>query len=43
MTQFHTDEYIEFLSRVTPTNAKHLQAQGYRCNPPSLLPLPQRV
>ena len=30
MTRFHTDEYINFLSRVTPDNARRLTYQGSR-------------
>ncbi|EIW60308.1 histone deacetylase RPD3 [Trametes versicolor FP-101664 SS1] len=30
MTRFHTDEYVQFLSRVTPENAPQLSYQGTR-------------
>ncbi|KAH9854825.1 histone deacetylase [Lenzites betulinus] len=30
MTRFHTDEYIDFLSKVTPENARRLTYQGTR-------------
>ena len=30
MTRFHTDEYINFLSRVTPDNARRLTYLGSR-------------
>ncbi|KAH9946262.1 histone deacetylase RPD3 [Epithele typhae] len=30
MTKFHTDEYVHFLSRVTPETAQHLTYQGTR-------------
>ncbi|KAI8998802.1 histone deacetylase RPD3 [Trametes punicea] len=30
MTRFHTDEYVHFLSRVTPENAQQLTYQGTR-------------
>ncbi|KAI1792045.1 hypothetical protein LXA43DRAFT_1074008 [Ganoderma leucocontextum] len=30
MTRFHTDEYVNFLSRVTPDNARRLTYQGSR-------------
>ncbi|KAI0336353.1 histone deacetylase RPD3 [Cubamyces sp. BRFM 1775] len=30
MTRFHTDEYVNFLSRVTPENAQQLTYQGTR-------------
>jgi histone deacetylase 1/2 len=31
MTSFHTDEYIHFLSRVTPDTAEELTYNGTRC------------
>lgn len=31
MTRFHTDEYIHFLSRVTPENFRQLTFDGTRC------------
>lgn len=31
MTRFHTDEYIDFLSKVTPENVEELMAQRSRC------------
>lgn len=31
MTQFHTDDYIEFLSRVTPENMDSFQKDQARC------------
>lgn len=30
MTRFHTDEYIDFLAKVTPENARRLTYQGTR-------------
>ena len=30
MTKFHTDEYIDFLSRVSPDNAQELTGDGTR-------------
>jgi len=30
MTRFHTDEYIEFLSKVTPDNVEELMSQRSR-------------
>lgn len=30
MTRFHTDEYVQFLARVTPENAPQLSYQGTR-------------
>ncbi|RPD67555.1 histone deacetylase [Lentinus tigrinus ALCF2SS1-7] len=30
MTRFHTDEYVDFLSKVTPENARRLTYQGTR-------------
>src|ERR1700753_1724802 len=34
MTAFHTDEYIEFLNRVTPETAEELTLNGTRCQLP---------
>ena len=34
MTRFHTDEYIDFLSKVTPENVEELMAQRSRCTWP---------
>ena len=31
MTRFHTDEYVHFLSRVTPETAEELTYHGTRC------------
>lgn len=31
MTRFHTDEYVHFLSRVTPETAEDLTYHGTRC------------
>lgn len=31
MTAFHTDEYIDFLSRVTPETVSELTGDGTRC------------
>ena len=31
MTRFHTDEYVDFLNRVTPETAEDLTYQGTRC------------
>lgn len=31
MSRFHTDEYVHFLSRVTPETAEELTFQGSRC------------
>jgi histone deacetylase 1/2 len=31
MTAFHTDEYVDFLSRVTPETADALTFKGSRC------------
>lgn len=31
MTRFHTDEYIDFLERVTPENGTAFTGQGSRC------------
>lgn len=32
MTQFHTDEYIEFLAKVTPDNMEHFQKEQTKYN-----------
>lgn len=32
MTQFHTDDYIDFLSRVTPENMEQYQKEQAKCN-----------
>jgi histone deacetylase 1/2 len=32
MTQFHTDDYIDFLSRVTPENMEQFQKEQAKCN-----------
>ena len=31
MTRFHTDEYIDFLSRVSPELVEEMSAHGTRC------------
>lgn len=31
MTQFHTDDYIDFLSRVTPENMESFQKEQAKC------------
>lgn len=31
MTQFHTDDYIDFLSRVTPENMEQFQKEQAKC------------
>lgn len=31
MTQFHTDDYIDFLSRVTPENMDQFQKEQAKC------------
>jgi len=31
MTQFHTDDYIDFLSRVTPDNMEALNKEQAKC------------
>jgi hypothetical protein len=31
MTQFHTDDYIDFLSRVTPDNMEALSKEQAKC------------
>jgi histone deacetylase 1/2 len=31
MTQFHTDDYIDFLSRVTPENMEQYQKEQAKC------------
>ena len=31
MTAFHTDEYVDFLNRVTPETAEDLTYHGTRC------------
>lgn len=31
MSRFHTDEYVDFLERVTPENGMALTGQGSRC------------
>lgn len=31
MTKFHTDEYVNFLERVTPETAEQLTYHGNRC------------
>ncbi|CAJ0902086.1 4363_t:CDS:2, partial [Entrophospora sp. SA101] len=36
MTRFHTDEYIDFLYRVTPLNVEELSQQQTRYVPPSI-------
>ena len=37
MTKFHSDEYIEFLEKVTPETVEQLTGGGVRCEPKSLL------
>lgn len=37
MTSFHTDEYVQFLSRVTPETAAKLSFNGTRCRSPLCL------
>ncbi|VDB99310.1 unnamed protein product [Peniophora sp. CBMAI 1063] len=32
MTQFHSDQYIDFLSKVTPANAHAFHKESYQCN-----------
>lgn len=39
MTRFHTDEYVHFLSRVTPETAEDLTFHGTRCTSLSLITL----
>ena len=31
MTQFHSDQYIDFLSKVTPANAHAFHKESYQC------------
>ena len=31
MTKFHTDEYVDFLAKVTPETVHDLTAEGTRC------------
>ena len=31
MTQFHSDEYIEFLSRITPSNMNSFVKEQHKC------------
>lgn len=40
MSRFHTDEYVDFLERVTPENGMALTGQGSRCE---LQPRPNRT
>jgi len=34
MTQFHSDDYIEFLYKVTPNNMNNFQKEQAKCTPP---------
>jgi histone deacetylase 1/2 len=36
MTRFHTDEYIDFLNKVTPETAEEMTGNGTRCESSSL-------
>jgi len=31
MTQFHSDEYVDFLSKVTPSNLNSFVKEQHRC------------
>ena len=31
MTQFHSDEYVDFLSRITPSNMSSFVKEQYKC------------
>jgi len=31
MTQFHSDEYVEFLSRITPSNMNSFVKEQHKC------------
>lgn len=31
MTQFHSDEYIDFLNRITPTNMNSFIKEQHKC------------
>lgn len=33
MTKFHTDEYVDFLTRVTPELVDQMSGHGTRCEP----------
>lgn len=35
MTQFHTDEYIDFLARITPTNMNSYVREQHKCMQPN--------
>ena len=37
MTRFHTDEYIDFLARVTPETFDEMTGHGSRCQFPMYL------
>lgn len=36
LTRFHTDEYVDFLSQVTPETVEELTGSGSRCVSPHL-------
>jgi histone deacetylase 1/2 len=31
MTQFHSDEYVDFLSRITPSNMNSFVKEQHKC------------
>ena len=33
MTQFHSDEYVEFLSKITPSNMNSFIKEQHKCTP----------
>lgn len=43
MTRFHTDEYVDFLNRVTPDTAMDMTGGGARCQYSYLIPCRPRT
>jgi histone deacetylase 1/2 len=43
MTQFHTDEYIDFLARITPTNMNSYVREQHKCTRSGALPCAEDV
>ena len=39
MTQFHSDEYVDFLSRITPTNMNSYIKEQHKCVFRSSMPI----
>jgi acetoin utilization deacetylase AcuC-like enzyme len=38
MTQFHSDEYVDFLNRITPVNMNSYIKEQHKCAPHTLFP-----